>query len=75
MFIFSLPPGKEEMLEAMERMYEKISGSFNVKGKRIAIKLHFWKTDSHPQWNATTDASPDSVIDIYDMVFVAIRFT
>lgn len=32
---------KEDMEKALERLYEKISGSFDVRGKRIAIKMHF----------------------------------
>jgi len=32
---------KEEMAEAIETLYERISGNFDVRGKKVAIKLHF----------------------------------
>ncbi len=38
---FSPATSKDEMLKALEKLYEKIARDFNVKGKRVAIKLHF----------------------------------
>jgi hypothetical protein len=39
------------------------------------IAIHFGQTNAHPQWNATADAVMSNEIDIYDVVFVASRFT
>jgi hypothetical protein len=39
------------------------------------ITAHFGKTQDHPQWNATADAVDSNEIDIFDVVFVASRFT
>lgn len=38
---FSPATRKEEMMKALGKLYEKISGGFDVKGKRIAVKTHF----------------------------------
>ncbi len=32
---------KEEMLKAIGNLYEKVSGNFDVKGKKVAVKTHF----------------------------------
>jgi hypothetical protein len=36
---------------------------------------HFGQTNTHPEWNATADVSTNNEIDIFDIVFVASRFT
>jgi uncharacterized Fe-S center protein len=38
---FSPEVSKDEMLQAIEKLYEKISQDFGVRGKRVAIKMHF----------------------------------
>ncbi|NIO21851.1 MAG: hypothetical protein GTN76_14255 [Candidatus Aenigmarchaeota archaeon] len=39
------------------------------------IALHFGKRNIHPQWNATADVMVSDEIDVYDIVYVASRFT
>ncbi len=40
--VFFSPAGRrEEMLRALEKLYGKVSGRFDVRGKRVAIKIHF----------------------------------
>jgi hypothetical protein len=41
----------------------------------ITVATHFGLTPSSPDWNATADVVANSKIDIYDIVFVASRFT
>jgi hypothetical protein len=38
---FSPAAGKKEMTKALEKLYEKISGGFDVSGRKVAIKTHF----------------------------------
>lgn len=33
--------GRKETIKALERMYGKVSGNFGVKGKKVAVKVHF----------------------------------
>jgi hypothetical protein len=39
------------------------------------IALHFGQKNTHPQWNATIDIIVNGEIDIFDIVFVASRFS
>lgn len=39
------------------------------------LALHFGQTQSHQDWNATADIVSNNEIDVYDLVFVARRFT
>jgi uncharacterized Fe-S center protein len=40
--VYFSPAGpKEGMIKAVEKLYEKISGGFEVRGQRVAIKTHF----------------------------------
>jgi len=39
------------------------------------IALNFGKRNTHPEWNATADVILSNEIDIYDLVFVASRFS
>jgi hypothetical protein len=39
------------------------------------LATHFGRTNAHPLWNATADVVANNEIDIYDVVFVASRFT
>jgi parallel beta-helix repeat protein len=39
------------------------------------ITTHFGQTQSHQDWNATADVVPNYEIDVFDVVFVASRFT
>jgi hypothetical protein len=41
----------------------------------VLMALHFGQSNAHPQWNATTDVVANNEIDIFDVVFVASRFT
>jgi uncharacterized Fe-S center protein len=38
---FSPATGREGIEEALGRLYEKVSGGFDVRGERIAVKTHF----------------------------------
>lgn len=40
----------------------------------VIVTSHFGKTQTHPDWNNTSDVIIDEEIDIYDLVFVASRF-
>ncbi len=39
------------------------------------IGTHFGQSNAHPAWNVTADVVANNEIDIYDVVFVASRFT
>jgi hypothetical protein len=57
-----------------------VDGDLNNDSKVDILDLtivtsHFGLNDSDQEWNATADVVPDSIIDIYDVVFVASRFT
>jgi hypothetical protein len=39
------------------------------------IGIHFGRTNTHPQWNLAADLVANNEIDIYDVVFVASRFS
>lgn len=41
----------------------------------IMVATHFGLIQSSPNWNETADVIPNSEIDIYDVVFIASRFT
>jgi hypothetical protein len=41
----------------------------------VLMALHFGQKNSHPLWNATADVVANNEIDIFDVVFVASRFT
>jgi hypothetical protein len=49
-------------------------GSVDITDLSI-IAGHFGQTNTHPLWNVTADVVTDNEIDIYDIVFVASRFT
>jgi hypothetical protein len=69
--------------------YEYINASIpppavpgDINGDRLVdindlsfIGGHFGKKNTHPQWNVTADVVANNEIDIYDVVFVASRFT
>ncbi|MCK5023849.1 MAG: DUF362 domain-containing protein [Candidatus Aenigmarchaeota archaeon] len=38
---FSPTTEKDEIIDSLEILYDKISENFNVKGKRVGIKIHF----------------------------------
>jgi hypothetical protein len=59
---------------------QQIPGDLNNDGSVGILDLsivagHFGQTSSHPLWNVTADLVADNEIDIYDIVFVASRFT
>jgi hypothetical protein len=39
------------------------------------VATHFGQSNAHPLWNVTADVVADNEIDIFDIVFVASRFT
>jgi hypothetical protein len=41
----------------------------------VLMALHFGQSNAHPLWNATVDMVANNEIDIFDVVFVASRFT
>jgi parallel beta-helix repeat protein len=59
---------------------QPIPGDLNNDTKVDIIDLglvanHFGQTNMHPQWNVTADIVANNEIDIFDIVFVASRFT
>ncbi len=44
-------------------------------GDLAMIAVHFGKTRSHPRWNETANLVADNEVDVYDIVYVASRFT
>jgi parallel beta-helix repeat protein len=59
---------------------QPILGDLNDDGKVDIIDIgivatHFGQTPSHQDWNATADIVANNEIDIFDIVFVASRFT
>jgi hypothetical protein len=39
--VYFSPAAKGERLKALEKLYEKVAKDFDVRGKRVALKLHF----------------------------------
>jgi len=42
---------REDMLKGLQRMYEKFSKDFNVKGKKVAVKVHFGERGNNTYLN------------------------
>jgi parallel beta-helix repeat protein len=77
----SRPQGSGYDIGAYEHISgQPIPGDLNNDGSVNILDLslvagHFGQTNTHPQWNVTADVSTNNEIDIYDIVFVASRFS
>jgi hypothetical protein len=76
----SLPPAKN--IESLRRkvFYPQLAADLNNDVvvdifDLMIVTTHFGQTQTNPSWNTTADVVANSEIDIYDVVFVASRFT
>ncbi len=74
--IYNRALSPEEILEH----YNEVKADLNNDGyvnmfDLTFISIHFGETVSHQNWNATADVVENNEIDVFDMVFVASRFT
>jgi hypothetical protein len=66
----------EQIMNSSQPIPGDINGNGVVDINDLSlIALHFGQTNMHPQWNVTADVVANNEVDIFDIVFVASRFT